>query len=652
MISEKTIQEVFSTARIEDVAGEFLSLKRRGSNLVGLCPFHDEKTPSFMVSPGKNIYKCFGCGRGGGTVQFIMEHERYTFPEAIRYLAGKYSIEIEETEQTDEDRERMQEIESLYLINDFAWQFFARQLHDTEEGRAIGLTYFKERGYREGVIRKFHLGYSPERADAFQEAARTEGFSEERIRQLGLVNKSGRDFFRRRVIFPIHNLSGKVIGFGARTLKSSPREPKYINSPESPVYNKRKVLYGLHFAKNAIRKHDMCYLVEGYTDVLSLFQSGIENVVASSGTALTEDQIRNIKRFTHNITVLYDGDEAGVKAALRGLDLMLEQDILVRLVLLPDEHDPDSLVREKGNQAFRAFIESQAKDFIVFKAGFLSAESSQDPIQKSLVVRDIVQSLALVPDAIRRSMYIKECARLMDVDERLLVQETNSAIRSNLKQRSLRRRREEVRSDFAQNLTPVPSKESAHTTPDVNRYTDEYQERDIVRVLIHYGDRIYDKDNNITVSQYVLQNISDVRHTFDNPVYSRIIEIFEQGQQDQRAVTHQDLIQHSDPEISHTAIEILATPFEYSENWVKMKNLPLTSQKDPEHNYRRDSYESILRFKLKKLHHKIEENKQSIKKHDEDRNEEQRRVSLKVHERLLKIKSQLEEELNTVGIHL
>ncbi|MBK8669789.1 MAG: DNA primase [Saprospiraceae bacterium] len=352
MITQKTVQEVMNIARVEDVIGDFINLKRRGVNMIGNCPFHDEKTPSFTVSPSKNIYKCFGCGKGGDSVRFIMDHEHLSFPEAVRFLAARYRIEIEETENTAQEIEQKQVTDSLYIVNDFARDYFTDVLFNRSEGRNIGLSYFKERGYRESTIKKFQLGYATEERDEFTKKAIDKKFNIEHLRTLGLTSKSDLDFFRSRVMFTIHNVSGKVVAFAGRTLSSDKKQPKYINSPESEIYNKRAVLYGLFFAKEAIRKADECILVEGYTDVITLHQGQIENVVASSGTSLTREQIRLIKRYTPNIKIIYDGDPAGIKAALRGLDLVLESDMNVKLVLLPDGQDPDSFLAAQGTEAF------------------------------------------------------------------------------------------------------------------------------------------------------------------------------------------------------------------------------------------------------------------------------------------------------------
>ncbi|MBL0101122.1 MAG: DNA primase [Saprospiraceae bacterium] len=438
MITQKTVQEVMNIARVEDVIGDFINLKRRGVNMIGNCPFHDEKTPSFTVSPSKNIYKCFGCGKGGDSVRFIMDHEHLSFPEAVRFLAARYRIEIEETENTAQEIEQKQVTDSLYIVNDFARDYFTDVLFNRSEGRNIGLSYFKERGYRESTIKKFQLGYATEERDEFTKKAIDKKFNIEHLRTLGLTSKSDLDFFRSRVMFTIHNVSGKVVAFAGRTLSSDKKQPKYINSPESEIYNKRAVLYGLFFAKEAIRKADECILVEGYTDVITLHQGQIENVVASSGTSLTREQIRLIKRYTPNIKIIYDGDPAGIKAALRGLDLVLESDMNVKLVLLPDGQDPDSFLAAQGTEAFRAYLHEHEEDFIFFKTRVLLDETGNDPIRKTTVIRDIVSSVAKIPDTFKRTLYIRQCATMLDLSETILHAEVNKVIKADLKNKNWR----------------------------------------------------------------------------------------------------------------------------------------------------------------------------------------------------------------------
>jgi len=430
MIPKETIDKIFESARIEDVVGDFVSLKRRGVNLLGLCPFHKEKTPSFTVSPSKNIFKCFGCGKGGSPVDFIMEHEQMTFPDALRYLAKKYGIKIEEKEQTAEEIAKMNERETLFHVTTFANNFFQEQLHQTEEGRAIGLSYLQERGLRMDVIKKFQIGYSPESWDALTKHALENGYKLEYLEKTGItIVKEGKQFdrFKARIIFPIFSIAGRAIAFGGRILDSTKQAAKYLNSPESEIYHKSNVLYGLNVGRSEIARQNLCYLCEGYMDLVALHQVGIENVVASSGTSLTIDQIRSIKRFTPNITILYDGDAAGIKASFRGIDMILEEGMNVRVVLFPDGEDPDSYARKHTSEEMATFLKEQAADFITFKAGLLLSETNNDPIKKADLIREIIATIALIPENITRETYIKQCASLMQIDEVTLVYSLNQA---------------------------------------------------------------------------------------------------------------------------------------------------------------------------------------------------------------------------------
>lgn len=423
MISRTTIDNVFETARVEEVIGDFVQLKKSGSNYKGLSPFTDERSPSFMVSPVKQIWKDFSSGKGGNVVSFLMEHEHFTYPEAIKFLAKKYGIEIEETEQTPEDKEQANERESLYLVSEFAKDYFHSTLLKTEEGKAIGLSYFKERGFTEETIKKFELGYSPDSWDAFTNNAIKKGYKLDFLEKTGLsVVKEEKQFdrFKGRVMFPIRSMSGRTLGFGGRILTSDKKAAKYLNSPESDIYHKSKVLYGIFHAKQSIAKEDNCYLVEGYTDVIQFYQTGIHNVVSSSGTALTAEQIRLINRLTKNITVLFDGDAAGLRASLRGIDLILEQGMNVKICTFPVGEDPDSFSRKNSLEELTLYLEENAKDFITFKASLLAAEAKNDPIKKSETIHDMVNSIAKIPDVIKREIYIKECSRIMDISEQVL----------------------------------------------------------------------------------------------------------------------------------------------------------------------------------------------------------------------------------------
>src|ERR1700712_4691769 len=429
MITKPTIDRIMEATDIVEVIGEFVNLKKRGANYVGLSPFANERTPSFTVSPAKGIFKDFSTGKGGSAVTFLMELEKFSYPEALKWLAKKYSIEVEETVEAAENKEEEHRRESLMIVTAYAAKFFHESLLDTDEGKSIGLSYFRERGFSQDIIKKFELGYSPDQWEAFTGQALKEGYQQEFLEASGLSvkrdNGSLYDRYRGRVMFPIHSFTGRVIAFGGRTLKSDKNVPKYVNSPESEIYHKSSVLYGLYFAKKAIREEDNCFLVEGYADVISVHQAGIENVVASSGTSLTVEQIRLIGRFTKNITILYDGDAAGIKASLRGLDMILEEGLNVKVVLFPDGHDPDSYVRLVGTNAFKTHIEKNKKDFILYKTDILLKEAGTDPIKRAEVIREIVESIAKIPDSIKASVFIKECSHQLQIDERALLSELN-----------------------------------------------------------------------------------------------------------------------------------------------------------------------------------------------------------------------------------
>ena len=480
MISKATIDQVFDTARVEEVIGDFVQLKKSGSNYKGLSPFSEERTPSFMVSPVKQIWKDFSSGKGGNVVAFLMEHEHFTYPEAIKYLAKKYGIEIEETEQSAEAKEEANERESLYLVNEFARDFFSKTLLETETGKAIGLSYFKERGFTEGTIKKFQLGYSPDAWDAFTTEALKNGYQLSYLEKTGLtIVKTDKQFdrFKGRVIFPIHSLSGRVLGFGGRILVNDKKAAKYLNSPESEVYHKSKVLYGIYFAKQAIAKEDNCYLVEGYTDVIQFHQAGIENVVSSSGTALTQEQIRLIHRLTKNITLLFDGDAAGLRASIRGVDLILEQGLNVRICTFPEGEDPDSFAKNNSLEDLTLYLEENARDFINFKASLLASEAKNDPIKKAETIRDMVLSISKIPDSIKQEVYLKECSRIMDISEEVLF--------TTLAQLLQKERRDASRKTSPESLPMevIPSEKEALQKVDV-----QFQlEQKIIELLLLYG---------------------------------------------------------------------------------------------------------------------------------------------------------------------
>ncbi|HXC05042.1 MAG TPA: DNA primase [Bacteroidia bacterium] len=593
MIPKETISSIFEAARIDEVVGDFVALKRRGTNMIGLCPFHNEKTPSFNVSPVKGIYKCFGCGKAGNAVNFIMEHEQLSYPEALRWLAKKYNIRIEEEEQTAEQIQANNARESLYVVCSFAQKNFTENLHDSDEGRSVGLGYFRERGFRDDIIQKFQLGYSFDQWRGFSDAALKAGHKMEYLVKAGLtISKDNTDSpppegeqqanryfdrFSARVIFPVHNVSGRVIAFGGRTLKTDKKVAKYINSPETDIYHKSQVLYGLYFAKKKIAEEDNCFLVEGYTDVISLHQSGIENVVASSGTALTVDQIRLIRRYTNNITILYDGDSAGIKASFRGIDLILEEGMNVRVLLFPDGEDPDSFSKKNTPEELKTFIKDNAKDFIAFKAHLLYNEAAHDPIKKAGLIKEIVESISLIPEPIYRSVYIKECSRIMDVDEQALLSELNKLRRK--KQHDKPRTEPEQEASVPEELLELAGGEKMETSAE--QADAEIQEKEIIRILLQYGPEKLlfkqegedgeEEEVEVTVGEYLIHELHDDHIEFENPGYKRMFNEFitKEGE----AADGNYFIQHPDPVVSKLAVDILSTDYSLA-NWDK-HNIPV-----------------------------------------------------------------------------
>ncbi|MCX7637216.1 MAG: DNA primase [Cyclobacteriaceae bacterium] len=564
-ISRQTIEEVRSRMDILDVVSDFVSLKRAGNQYKALSPFTNEKTPSFYVVPSKGIFKDFSSGKGGDAITFVMEHEGMSYPEAIRYLAKKYGIEIKEEAGTLTD-ETTQERESLFIVMNFAKNYFHDLLFRHEEGIAVGLSYFRERGFTDTTIEKFELGYSLDAWNHFEEHALKNGFSREILEKAGLIvpreGKSGYDRFRGRVIFPVHNLSGKVIAFGARILKqdADKQQPKYINSPETEIYKKSQVLYGLFQARNEIRKQDFCYLVEGYTDVLSLHQAGIENVVASSGTALTEEQIRLIRRFTNNITVLFDGDEAGVRAALRGIDMILRGDLNVRVVLLPDGEDPDSFARKNSTTVLRQFLSENSQDFITFKVNLYREEAQRDPIKKAQAIREIVTSIAVMPDPVKRSVYIKETCRHLDVSENVLLTELNKILIQERRKKQERLAEPEVE--------PVPSVAVSDTFIERTQALaiQQLQERETIRLLVNYAEAQYeDEYGKHQVKENILQEIEGV--TFSNPLYREIIELYRKAAETDEAIDSYYLLNNGSEEVKKLVAELLTVRYSISTHW-------------------------------------------------------------------------------------
>jgi DNA primase len=571
MISQTSIQEILSRIDIVDIVGGVVKLKRRGANYLGLCPFHNEKTPSFTVSPSKEIYKCFGCGRSGNSISFIMEHEKYSYVEALKWLANKYGIEIEESFATDEQRQQMQSADSLYIINSFAQQFFSRQLFETEEGQDIGLSYLKERGFREEIIKKFQLGYSPEQRDAFAKEAIAKQYNAELLLKTGLVvsrNDQLKDNYRGRIIFPVHNHSGKVLGFGARILKNNDKAPKYINTPENEIYVKSKILYGSYFARQAIDKADECFLVEGYTDVISLFQAGIENVVASGGTSLTTDQLRLIKKYTNNLTIIYDGDAAGVKAALRGLDMALEEGLNVKLVLIPGNEDPDSYVNKIGASAFKEFVQKNKRDFILFQLDVALKDAGSDSVKKAEVVNQVAETISRVnkaEDFTKQQDYIKQCSEILKIDEAGLHALVNKFIRNRIitQEKALPYEESKLREENANK-----AQETDYDDATFNLlFKDELQERELARILLEYGTKSW--DNHQLIADYIFTEMLD-ESLLDNPDIINLIHAFkEKIKSDPQQVNKNYFIYHPDTKLSSLAVSLLNFPYEESEHWRK-----------------------------------------------------------------------------------
>ncbi|MCF2873658.1 MULTISPECIES: DNA primase [unclassified Tenacibaculum] len=591
MITQQTIEKVFETARVEEVIGEFVQLKKSGSSFKGLSPFTDERTPSFMVSPVKQIWKDFSTGKGGNAVSFLMEHEHYTYPEAIRWLAKKYNIEIEETEQSDEQKQQMNERESMFLVSKFAKDYFHDVLMNSQKGRAIGLSYFKERGFREDIIEKFDLGYCKDEWDNFTNAALSKGYDLKYLKSTGLtiVKEGGAqdrkfDRFKGRVMFPIHSMSGRILGFGGRILTNDKKAAKYLNSPESEIYHKSKILYGIYHAKKEIAKQDNCFLVEGYTDVISFYQSGVENVVASSGTALTPDQIRLINRLTKNITVLFDGDAAGIRASIRGIDLILEQGMNVKVVSFPEGEDPDSFAKAHSSKELKDYLENTAQDFIEFKVSLLMKEAANDPVKKAGLIRDIVTSISKIPDGIQREVYVQECANIMDISERVLFSElaqllSRSGGNSGGQSQSSYSEPQRMQEREQPRMGVVKGKGAK-----ANQKIDQLNilEKEVIRILLLYGNEVIEFVNWVdgvdekgrpilekeeyqnSVCNELYLNLQEDEIEFTNEVFRlTYYELIHQLNQDEK-ISIDQLIMHEDTNISNLVTNVLMDEEKYS----------------------------------------------------------------------------------------
>ena len=620
MIDQGTIDRIMDAAQIVDVVSDFVTLRKRGVNFVGLCPFHDDKTPSFYVSPAKGLCKCFACGKGGNVVHFIMEHEQMSYPEALKFLAKKYHIEIKERELSEEEKSAQSERESLFIVNQFARDYFQYILKNHVDGRSIGMAYFRNRGFRDDIIEKFQLGYCTDSHDAFAQEAVQKGYKKEFLIKTGLCYETDdhrlRDRFWGRVIFPVHTLSGKVVAFGGRVLASATKgvKVKYVNSPESEIYHKSNELYGIYFAKHAIVKHDRCFLVEGYTDVISMHQSGIENVVASSGTALTSGQIRMIHRFTNNMTVLYDGDEAGIKASIRGIDMLLEEGMNIKVCLLPDGDDPDSFARKHNSTEFQAFIAEHETDFIQFKAHLLLKEAGKDPIKRAELIGSLVQSISVIPEAIVRDVYIKECAQLLHVEDKLLVSEVakrrEKQAEKKAEQAERNRRLTERTHTAAQpngqsteqpnagtdnpvlpegmpeGETPLPSPAPADTynsfIPQEGKEGQEFYklEQLILQAVVRYGEKVMcmvnDAQGNevpMTVIEYIMNDLQTDGLAFHNPLHRQILAEAAAHMNDEGFVAERYFLNHPNPDISKLSVNLINVRYQLSKYHSKLQKI-------------------------------------------------------------------------------
>jgi len=631
MIEKSTVDRIIDTAQnqIVDVISDYVNLHRRGINYIGHCPFHNEKTPSFSVSQHRGFFKCFGCGKGGNVVNFLMEHEQITFIEAIKTLGKKFNIQIEEKELSPEDLMKKSERESMMILTEFASKYFSRMLFETDEGQSVGLGYFRLRGFRDDIIKKFGLGYSPEQRDAFTQEALKNKFNIEYLEKTGLTTVSEGfkgDKFRGRVIFPIHGLSGKIIGFGGRTLRNDPKIAKYLNSPESEIYHKSKILYGIFHARQEISRQDRTYLVEGYTDVLSFYQAGIINTVASSGTALTVEQIQLMKRFSPNITIIYDRDPAGIKASLRGINLVLEEGMNVKVLLLPEGEDPDSFAKKHDTESLKNYIKENESDFIKFKTSLLLEESKNDPIKRAQLIQDIVSTIAIIPDPIVRSVYVKECSSLMKVEESVLFSEIGKIKRRKLE-----------KDTQTSNIPHYDERDVNNTQPaPVLHFTNpfEAEERDILRCLLKYGNLSMnevdteDGKKTITVGEFIINELKQDELQSLNPVYNNILRLYDENYRDPAFSQKKFFINHSDPEISKIASNLIASRHSLSKIHKRKGNL-----KPIEETVGEMAARSVLVLKWTMVKVKIDECASKIKKAQESNNQEE--ITVLIQEKII-----------------
>jgi DNA primase len=642
MISPQTIQQITSRTDIIDVIGEFVKLKKRGTNYMGLCPFHNEKTPSFTVSPGKEIFKCFGCGKSGNAIGFLMEHEKFGYPDALRWLANRYNISIEETAVSPEQQQRLLTSDSLYAINQFAQQFYSRQLRESEDGQNIAMAYLEERGFRSHIIDKFLIGYHPDKKDILAKELLQNQFNPDLLLKTGLVVQRGdalADNYRGRIIFPIHGITGKIIGFGARVMgKQQPGSPKYINTPENEIYNKSKILYGLYFARLAIDKADECLLVEGYTDVISLHQAGIENVVASGGTSLTVDQLRLIRKYTKHLTIVYDGDAAGIKAALRGLDLALEEGLQVQLVLIPDGEDPDSYVSKHGTTALKSLIEAKKKDFILFQLEVMLQEAGTDLNRKSAAVNQVAETISKLnklEDFTRQQDYIRQCASLLKIDETGLTSLVNKFKRERVSKEERRTAINEQGDVIEKGQQPPPGLPDEGVMDLLGQ--DELPEKNIIRILLMYG--LQEWEEGMTVAQMVTREISEFQ--LDVPLMNQFFQEYQRWYEQGWEPGLQNFLNHEEEIIRKNTLDICAFPYELSQRWNEYLDSRNSILRD---NSRQDVLHSLHYFKLRKIKKMMEENQRDL----ETATSENMRQFLEIHKHLKQIEVELTRSMGAV----
>lgn len=645
MISQQTIQQILARIDIIDIVGSFIKLKKRGTNYLGLCPFHNEKSPSFTVSPAKEIYKCFGCGRSGNTISFLMEHEKYSYAEALRWLANRYNVEVEETEVSPHVRELQQTADSLYIINNFAKQFFTDALFHSEEGRDIALSYLKERGFNENVLEKFQIGYCSQQRDDFAKAAIAAQYNPEYLQKTGLVvmrDENLVDNYRGRIIFPVHNHTGKIIGFGARIIGKNDRAPKYINTPENEIYIKSKILYGSYFARQAIDKANECLLVEGYTDVISLHQAGVENVVASGGTSLTPDQLRLIKKYTNNLTIIYDGDNAGVKAAMRGLDLALEEGLQVQLVLIPDKEDPDSYVNKIGSDAFKRFVAENKKDVVLFQVEVSLQDAGNDSSKKAAIVNRIAETISRlnkVEDFTRQQDYIRQCAGLLNIDEGGLNTLVNKFVRERVTKQENKAASEEAK--YSQQTSEEPSgAEDNDTLLLLNK--DELVERNMTRALLEFG--TYTWNDQQTVSEYIFAEFEEngLHELIDNKQMLLVIETYQLLIKNGMEVAPKNFLYHENMELSSLVVGLMDTRYELSQNWKEHYDGPLPTR---EELYKEEVSSTLNYLKLRKIKRLIDENQRDLEK---AHSMQEQLTLLQTHQHLKQLEIELTRQNGTV----